>query len=336
VLKIVKDEIKSEEVKVEANHVADMATIDGERSTAEAAADKKHADKVAALAKRVSDTEEAFRVTTEAKTAATVAQGVAQSASDIADDEHASAVTHEASEKAAGHAQYSADEAAAESYKANVDTAAADENTEDVRILDAELKALVEIRAALAAIQFSALLEIGQGMGDTGPDCKISYTMKANFAYPKLIFQARSPEGNFQSLAPAQAKCTTLPNCVGVTKDGHGYNLRDVSDKGHYWKGVNSWQRVESCPAPAAPAATTAVHTYDESRTGYNGAMTGTNTDLKTRVLQLVGTIEQQVNNEKERLATEHTDDTVNNENEHARADADAKANHDSDLALLA
>jgi hypothetical protein len=75
------------------------------------------------------------------------------------------------------------------------------------------------------------------------PVCKISYTKKANFVYPKVI----SSKWNYTSLAPAQAKCTTLPNCVGVTKDNNGYNLRDVSHKGHGWKGFNSWQRVKSC-----------------------------------------------------------------------------------------
>jgi hypothetical protein len=79
--------------------------------------------------------------------------------------------------------------------------------------------------------------------GPPEPDCKISYTKKANFVYPKVI----SSKWNYTSLATAQAKCTTLPNCVGVTKDNNGYNLRDVSHKGHGWKGFNSWQRVNSC-----------------------------------------------------------------------------------------
>ena len=107
---------------------------------------------------------------------------------------------------------------------------------DDINYLEDERAAIKELKEILAG------MDLGVKHKKT-PDCKISYTKKANFAYPMVI----SKKWNYKSLALAQAKCTTLPNCVGVTKDNNGYNLRDVSHKGHYWKGVNSWQRVKSC-----------------------------------------------------------------------------------------
>jgi hypothetical protein len=107
---------------------------------------------------------------------------------------------------------------------------------DDIDYLEDERAAIKELKEILAG------MDLGVKHKKT-PDCKISYTKKANFVYPKVI----SSKWNYTSLATAQAKCTTLPNCVGVTKDNNGYNLRDVSHKGHGWKGFNSWQRVNSC-----------------------------------------------------------------------------------------
>ena len=112
----------------------------------------------------------------------------------------------------------------------------------------------------------------------------------------------------YMSEAACKSTCLASDNCAAADVDSNGVGgatqcFHFVGDAAHssFKEQCDTQDLTQKCFRKEKAAAP--VHTYDESRTGYNGAMTGKNTDLKTRVLQLVGTIEQQVNNEKERLA---------------------------------
>ena len=76
-----------------------------------------------------------------------------------------------------------------------------------------------------------------------------TFKTRPNFIWPKVIANA-----NYNNLADAKQHCNKLSNCVGVVKDGNGYNCRLLSSQypGHTWNGLTGWEKVCSPTKPGS------------------------------------------------------------------------------------